>query len=56
MGKLFKIYILRKRQRLFLFDSSLGGTVATPLTEPEKETVKTSPVICDDLQKGYNSY
>ncbi|CAK5044267.1 unnamed protein product [Meloidogyne enterolobii] len=42
----------RKRQRLFLFDSSLGGTVATPLAEPEKETVKTSPVICEDLQKG----
>uniref|UniRef100_A0A915LHB2 ELYS beta-propeller domain-containing protein n=1 Tax=Meloidogyne javanica TaxID=6303 RepID=A0A915LHB2_MELJA len=42
----------RKRQRLFLFDSSLGGTVATPLTEPEKETVKTSPVICEDLHKG----
>uniref|UniRef100_A0A1I8AZW5 ELYS-bb domain-containing protein n=1 Tax=Meloidogyne hapla TaxID=6305 RepID=A0A1I8AZW5_MELHA len=38
----------RKRQRLFLFDSSQGGIGAAP----DNEANKTSPVICEDIQKG----
>jgi hypothetical protein len=47
------IFKSRKRQRLFLFDTSQRFGNTPLITAEDVNTNKTSPVICEDIQKKY---